>query len=418
MPSPSDSRLPPALRAFRHRDFRLFFAGQLVSLVGTWMQSVAQAWLVLELTNSPFRLGLVSALQFAPMLVLAFFAGALADRLPKRRLVLASQSVLFVQALALALLVHHGHVQYWHVAALALVYGVANTIDMPTRQAFIVEMVGRGDLMNAIALNSAMFNAARIVGPALAGLAIARWGTAVAFYLNAASFLPVIVALLAIHATGQPRAASGRAMGEEIAEGVRFAVRTPRIALTMAMVLAVSGFLFNYNVLIPLYVRDVLALDAQAFGLIMATLGLGAVSGAVALAVLGRERPPVAALATPALLQAASTATLAAVHHEGLAVPLLLVMGFCGILFMAGANSTVQLTVPDELRGRVMSLHTLMFAGITPFGAFLMGSVAEAAGVKAALLVSGGGGLLSVLALVGWWSARGPRRPLATRPEE
>jgi len=409
--------VPAALRAFRHRDFRLFFSGQLVSLVGTWMQSVAQSWLVLELTNSPFRLGLVSALQFAPMLVLSFFAGALADRLPKRRLVLASQSVLFTQALALALLVHFGHVQYWQVAVLALVYGFANTIDMPTRQAFIVEMVGRDDLMNAIALNSAMFNAARIVGPALAGIAIARWGTALAFYLNAASFLPVIVALLAVRAEGRPRAASSRSMADEIREGVRYALRTPRVALTMAMVLAVSGFLFNYNVLIPLYVRDVLGQDAQGFGLIMATLGIGAVTGAVALAVLGRERPPVAALATPALLQAASTAALAAVHREALAVPLLLVMGFCGILFMAGSNSTVQLTVPDGLRGRVMSLHTLMFAGVTPFGAFLMGSVAEAAGVKAALLVSGGGGLISVLALLAWWNGRDRGPSLAARPQ-
>ena len=414
---PSDSRLPAALRAFRHRDFRLFFAGQLVSLVGTWMQSVAQAWLVLELTNSPFRLGVVSSLQFAPMLVLSFFAGALADRLPKRRLVLVSQSVLFAQALSLALLVHLGHVEYWHVAVLALVYGIANTLDMPTRQAFIVEMVGRDDLMNAIALNSAMFNAARIVGPALAGLAIARWGTALAFYMNAVSFVPVILALLAVRAEGRPRAASGRTMADEIREGIRFALRTPRVALTMAMVLAVSGFLFNYNVLIPLYVRDVLGHGAQGLGLLMATLGIGAVTGAVVLAIVGRSRPPVAALATPALLQAASTGALAVAHRESVAVPLLLVMGFCGILFMAGSNSTVQLTVPDELRGRVMALHTLMFAGITPFGAFLLGSVAEAAGVKAALLVSGGGGLVSVLALLAWWTARTRRPALAARPE-
>ena len=415
---PSDTRLPAALRAFRHRDFRLFFSGQLVSLVGTWMQSVAQAWLVLELTNSPFRLGVVSALQFAPMLVLSFFAGALADRLPKRRLVLASQSVLVTQALALALLVHLGHVQYWHVAVLALVYGIANSLDMPTRQAFIVEMVGRDDLMNAIALNSAMFNAARVIGPALAGLAIARWGTAIAFYLNAASFVPVIIALLAIRAEGRPRGSSGRSMAEEIREGVAFAVRTPRVALTMAMVLAVSGFLFNYNVLIPLYVRDMLGHGAQGLGLMMAMLGIGALAGAITLAILGRERPPVAALATPALIQAASTGALAAVHTERLAVPLLLLMGFCGILFMAGANSTVQLTVPDELRGRVMALHTLMFAGITPFGAFGMGSVAQAGGVQTALLVSGGGGLISLLALLAWWIGRDRGPSLAERAEE
>src|SRR5438067_1925240 len=275
------------------------------------MQSVAQAWLVLELTNSPFRLGLVGTLQFAPMLVLSFFAGALADRLPKRRLVMVSQSVLFAQALLLAVLVQFGHVQYWHVAVLALLYGVANTVDLPTRQAFIVEMVGRDDLMNAIALNSVMFNAARIVGPAAAG-----------------------------------------------------------------------------------------------FGLLMATRGAGAVIGAVALAALGGGRPSVAAVAVPALVLSACTALLAALRSVPVAAPVLFVMGFCGILFMAGSNSTVQLTVPDELRGRVMSLHTLVFAGSTPFGAFLIGSVAEAAGVTTALLVAGGGGLLSVLGLLLWWNGR------------
>ena len=403
---PADSRLPAALRAFRHRDFRLFWFGQLVSLIGTWMQSVAQAWLVLELTNSPFRLGLVGTLQFAPMLVLSFFAGALADRLPKRRLVMVSQSVLFAQALLLAVLVQFGHVQYWHVAVLALLYGVANTVDMPTRQAFIVEMVGRDDLMNAIALNSAMFNAARIVGPALAGFAIAHWGTSLAFFVNALSFVPVLVILAVIRAEGTPRAPTGRSMGEEIREGIRYAVRTPRVALTMAMVLAVGGFLFNYNVLVPLFARDVLGQGARGFGLLMATLGAGAVVGAVALAVLGRGRPSVTAVALPALVLSACTALLAALRSVPVAAPVLFVMGFCGILFMAGSNSTVQLTVPDELRGRVMSLHTLVFAGSTPFGAFLIGSVAEAAGVTRALLVAGGGGLLSVLALLLWWNGR------------
>jgi len=300
---------------------------------------------------------------------------------------------------------------------LAAVYGIANSLDMPTRQAFIVEMVGRDDLMNAIALNSAMFNAARVVGPAIAGLAIARWGTAIAFYLNAASFVPVIIALLAIRAEGGPRGLSGRSMAEEIREGVAFALRTPRVALTMAMVLAVSGFLFNYNVVIPLYVRDMLGHGAQSLGVMMAMLGIGALAGAIALAILGRDRPPVAALVTPALIQAASTGALAGVHREAFAVPLLLVMGFCGILFMAGANSTVQLTVPDELRGRVMALHTLMFAGITPFGAFVMGSVAQAGGVQTALVVSGGGGLIAVLALLVWWIVRQRGRSLQARAE-
>jgi MFS family permease len=415
--SSRESRLPGGLRAFRHRDFRLFWAAQLVSLVGTWMQSVAQAWLVLELTNSPFRLGLVGALQFTPMLLLSFVAGALADRLPKRRLIIASQTVLFVQALFLAALVEFGHVQYWHVAILALVYGVANTIDMPTRQAFLVEMVGKGDLMNAIALNSGMFNAARIVGPALAGLLIAHWGMAPAFFFNALSFLPVLVVLTAIRTEGLPRTRSARHLGAEIREGVGYALHTPRIVLTLAMVLAVSAFLFNYNVIVPLLARDVLHQEARGFGLLMTTLGVGAVGGAATLALSRQGRPPVSALAVPALVQGVATALLAAVGSVRLAGVLLLIMGFCGILFMAGSNSTLQLTVPDDLRGRVMSLHTLVFAGVTPFGSLLVGSIAETFGVRMSLVVSSGCGVAAVLALLMWWNGR-DRGPSMTAPRQ
>jgi MFS family permease len=409
VPDAAPSSLPAALRAFAHRDFRRFSAGQLVSLVGTWMQSVAQSWLVLELTDSPFRLGLVGTLQFAPMLALSFFTGALADRLPKRRLLIASQSVMCAQALLLAALVYRGDVQYWHVAVMAGVYGVANTIDMPARQAFIVEMVGRESLRSAIALNSAMFNAARVIGPALAGLVIARWGTALAFFFNGLSFLAVIGALMALRAEGLPRASSGRRLREEIAEGVRYARRTPRIALVLSLVMAVSAFFFNYNTLVPLLARDILNQDAHGFGLLMTAVGCGAVLGAIVLASLGAERPPVPVLVGSALTLGVATMLMAGVHRFAVAAALLAIMGFCGMLFMTGANTTVQLTVPDDLRGRVMSLHTLMFAGMTPFGAFLVGSVVEALGASAGFLVTGAGGTLAVTAVTLWW--RRYRRP-------
>ena len=185
MGDPPSPRLPGPLRAFANRDFRLFWCGQLVSLIGTWMQSVAQSWLVLELTSSPFLLGLVGTLQFAPVLFFSFFAGALADRQPKRRLIITTQSLMCVQALVLAALVHRGHVQYWHVALMAGLYGLANTVDMPTRQAFVAEMVGKESLRSAIALNSTLFNGARVVGPALAGLVIAKWGKRAATAIRA-----------------------------------------------------------------------------------------------------------------------------------------------------------------------------------------------------------------------------------------
>ena len=400
------SRLPGALRAFAHRDFRLFWSGQLVSLIGTWMQSVAQSWLVLELTNSPFLLGLVGTLQFAPVLFFSFFAGAMADRLPKRRLIIATQSVMCVQALVLAALVHRGHVQFWHVAVMAGIYGLANTVDMPTRQAFVAEMVGKESLRSAIALNSAMFNSARVVGPALAGLVIARWGTAVAFLFNGLSFVAVIVALTLLHSEGLPRPRSGRSMRSEIGEGLTYAVRTPRIALVLSLVLCVSTFFFNYNTLVPLLARDILHQDAHGFGLLMTAVGLGAVVGAVALASFGTERPPVIVLIVSALLLGVASMTMSGVSRFGMAMALLAVMGFCGMLFMTGANTTVQLTVPDELRGRVMALHTLMFAGMTPFGAFLVGSVTQALGARAGFLVTGAGGLVSILAVTAWWQWR------------
>ena len=395
-------RLPIGLRAFAHRDFRLFWTGQQVSLIGTWMQSVAQSWLVLELTNSPFKLGVVSSLQFAPMLFLSFFAGALADRLPKRKLLFASQTVLLCQSLLLAVLVWHGHVQYWHVTVMALIYGIANTVDMPARQSFIVEMVGKEDLLSAITINSAMFNAARVIGPALAGLLIAHFGIAHAFFFNALSFVPVLGALLAMDAQGLPHPRPARPMREEIREGLAYAARTPRIALVLALVLGVSAFLFNYNVVVPVLAREVLHVEARGFGILMTMLGVGAVLGAAVLGILGRGRPPLWALVTPAVLLGVATMLLATVHAFWVAGALMLVMGLCGILFMAGANTTLQLTVPDHLRGRIMSLHTFVFAGVTPFGAFLVGSITEALGVRAGLLMAGAAGILSVLIVLAW----------------
>ena len=401
------SRLPGPLRAFRHRDFRLFWSGQLISLVGTWMQSVAQSWLVLELTNSPFLLGLVGTLQFAPVLFLSFFAGAMADRLPKRRLIITTQSVMCVQALLLAALVHRGHVEFWHVAVMAAVYGLANTVDMPTRQAFVAEMVGKESLRSAIALNSAMFNAARVVGPALAGLVIARWGTALAFLFNGVSFVPVIAALAALHNAGRPRPRlSEQRLRHEIGEGLAYALRTPRIALILSLVLCVSAFFFNYNTLVPLLARDVLHQDAHGFGLLMTAVGVGAVAGAVVLASLGTERPPVELLIGAAVVLGGASMSVAGVARFGVAMALLGLMGFCGMLFMTGANTTVQLTVPDELRGRVMALHTLMFAGMTPFGAFLVGSITQALGARAGFLITGAGGTLSVIVVSLWWRQR------------
>jgi MFS family permease len=235
---------PSGLRALNHRDYRIFFAGQAVSLVGTWMQQVAQAWLVLSLTNSPLRLGLVGSLSFTPVLLFAIVGGAVADRLPKRRLLVVTQSVLAVQTLTLAALVWTGQVRYWHVCVLAIVYGIANTIDLPTRQSFVVELVGRADVPNAVALNSAAFNAARIVGPAVGGLLIAQAGVAPAYIINGVAFVVVISTLLLVRARGTPLPRRATSIAAEIGEGLAYARHTPRIMLALAVLFVISITVF------------------------------------------------------------------------------------------------------------------------------------------------------------------------------
>ena len=394
------------LRALGHRDYRLFWAGQIVSLIGTWMQSVGQSWLVLELTNSPLKLGLLGTLQYGPTLLFAFLAGAIADRVRKRRLILATQTALMVQAFALSALAFSGHVQYWHVAVLAGLYGIATTLDMPARQSFMSDLVGRGDLAGAIALNSAVFNGARVVGPAVAGLLVARYGVALAFLVNGLSFLAVIAALVAIRTEGRPRPRLASTVGEDIAEGARYAAATPLVFLILALCLAVSLFVMNFNTLVPLIARDVLHEGAHGFGLLMAALGGGAVIGALALSLIEAGRLPIRVLVWAALIASAGTLGLAFVHRFWVAAAVLAVTGFSQILFAASSNTTLQLTTPDQLRGRVMSLYAWVFVGSTPFGAALIGAVAEQWGVPAACAAGGGGGLALVAILAGWWRRR------------
>src|SRR5262249_29418878 len=258
------------------------------------MQSVAQSWLVLEITGSPLQLGLISTLQFTPMLLLSVFSGAVADRFPKRRLLVFTQSVSAAQSLALAGLVWGGVVQYWHVAVLALLLGVINTLDNPARQSFVSELVGKEDVGNAVALSSAGFNSARIVGPAIAGPLIARFGIATAIVINGLSFLFVIGALAIMRARDGARSVRTTTMLEEIREGVAYALSTPRIRLALGVLFVVSLFVFNFNVYVPLLAKNVLHQEADGFGFLMASVGVGAVSGALALGAVGSARPSLA----------------------------------------------------------------------------------------------------------------------------
>jgi predicted MFS family arabinose efflux permease len=367
------------------------------------MQSVAQSWLVLQLTGSPLRLGLISTLQFAPVLLFSIVSGAMADRLPKRRLLLGTQIALGSLALVLAALTWTGAVQYWHVATLALLMGFANTLDMPARQSFVVEMVGKDDLVNAVALNSAAFNGARMVGPAAAGLLIARFGVASAFLVNGLSFLVVIAALTRIRAEGRPRPRAGTTLLQEVGEGLAYVRRTPQVAVVLALLLVVSLCVFNFSVFVPLLAREVLDQGPEGFGLLMAAVGVGALGGALSLALLGRRPPGLRAITAAGVTACVATLALAGVRHFWLAAIVLVIVGYASITFMASCNTTLQLSAPDELRGRVMSLHTLAFAGVFPLGAFMVGAISEAFGVPAALLTGGGAGLVAVAVITLAW---------------
>jgi MFS family permease len=397
--------------ALRHRDFRLFWGGQLVSLIGTWMQSVGQTWLVLELTRSPFQLGLVNALQFIPVLLLSPVGGAVSDRLRKRHIILVTQAAMMVQALVLAALVGSGRVQYWHVAVLAAVYGLGRALDIPARQAYVTDLVGRADLANAVALNSVVFNGARIVGPAVAGLLIARFGVAPAFLLNGVSFLAVLGALLAIRTDGRPDPAGRLGLRAGLLGALTYAAETPVIALTLGLLVVVSLLALNFNVVVPLIAYGVLQEDARGFGLLMSAVGVGAVAGAVGITLFRRDRPSLAVLAGSAAALCSGLIVLALIGRFAAVAVVLAVLGACQIFFTTGCNTTLQLATPDALRGRVMGLYALAFAGMSPFGALLVGTIAEHAGVRVACAVSGAGGLAAIAAIL-FVVARAGRPPV------
>ena len=397
---------PHGLRALNHGDYRRFYAAQLVALTGSWMQTVAQSWLVLQLTNSPLKLGLIGTLQFAPVLLFSVLSGAVADRVPKRKLLVATQTTLACQAAALGLLVATGLVEYWHVAVLGLVLGFANVVDLPARQSFVMDLVGKDDVVNAVALNSAAFNAARIVGPAVAGVLIARLGIVPAFLLNSVGFVVVIAALLGLGAQGLPVRGPRATIFEEIREGLRYARRTPRLLLVLGFLFVVSLCVFNFTVYVPLLARHVLGLGAEGFGFLMAALGVGAVAGALTVGMLGSREPPLTGMVAAAAIALGGLVGLATVRHVWTAVPLLVVTGYFGIVLVASCNTSMQLSAPDALRGRVMSLYTWVYGGVFPIGAFLVGAISQGWGVSAAFLWNGSFGLVALTALVLWWRLR------------
>jgi MFS family permease len=399
-------------RSLQVRNYRLFFFGQLVSVSGTWMQQIAQDWLVLRLTNRALPVGITTALQFTPVLLLGIWGGLVADRVDKRRLLLATQSVMAALALALGMLTAIGAVRLWMVYLLAALLGCATAFDMPARQSFVTEMVGREHVANAVGLNSAVFNSARVIGPAAAGVLIAVTGIAPAFLLNAASYLAVIFGLWLMDPDRLDRQPPVERSRGQVRDGLRYVRTTPLLSWTILLMLVVSTFGLNYRVVLPLIARFSFHGSASLYGMLASVQALGAVVGALLTA--SRARPTrkllVGAVAAFGLLSLLAAAAPNVILEALVLAP----VGFATVTVMATANSTLQLGSDPKMRGRVMSLYGLVFLGSTPFGSALVGWLAERYGPRSALVLAGVSSLLA--AGVAAFAARRRRDPAAVAP--
>lgn len=380
------------------RNFRLFFAGQAVSVTGTWMQMVASAWLVLRLSGSGVALGIETALAFGPVLLLGAWGGSLADRHDKRRLLMAAQAASALLALALFAIVATDVARLWMVYALAFGQGVVTAIEQPTRHSFVAEMVRPGDLANAISLNSAVMTGTRIVGPALAGALIAGVGMEWCFLLNAVSFLGVIGALRAMR-TGELRPQRAEREGPAIREGLRYVWRTPELRRPLVLMATLYLFSFNYAVLMPLFAERTFAGDAGTLGTLLSVMGGGSLAGALALA--GRAAPSERRLALAAAAVGVVTVLVAFAPTLDAAIVAMVPLGFASIVFMTTANSTLQLSARPEMRGRVMALYGMVFLGSTPIGGPISGWVGEHLGARAGFAL--GGAVAIATGAVGLW---------------
>lgn len=391
------ARRPPTARvrwrrafpALRHRNFRLFLAGQFVSLCGTWMQTVAHGWLVLTLTDSPFLVGLVPAVGSLPILLFTLYGGVVADRVDKHRFIVVLQCLMLLEALTLATLTWLGIVTVPWVLALATFFGLLTAFEVPARQAFVSEMVGRGDLVNAIALNSTAYNLSRVFGPALAGALIAFAGLSAAFFANALSYVGVLVGLVLMRwpegQRPQPRAGAAASFGE----GFRHLAREPWPRALILLTAAFALFGFPFITMLSVFARDALGIGASGFGILVSAVGVGAAAGAIVLAAAG-SRVSQAPLALRCALIFGVLLGVVALMPGWVPAALLLTGVGCAMAVQGiSANAYLQRTAPDHLRGRVMGFYSFVALGMAPFGALLAGAVAERFGVRASLAMGG-----------------------------
>jgi len=368
------------------RDFRLFWFGQIISLSGTWMHSVAQSWLVYSLTKSPLHLGIVASLSSLPILLFTLFGGMMADRYPKRNILIVTQFLSIIPALAIAVLADKGIIAFWHVGITAFFLGAINAFDVPARQAFIAEVVGKTDITNAIALNSVAFNGARIIGPVIAGFIIAGIGIPACFYLNAASFVPAIFALRKIEAKGVARTYQ-KGLIKGIGDGWNFITEERQIFYIMAMIAVFSLFGIPYIILLPVLAGEVLNVGAKGLSLLVASAGAGSFMAAMIIAFKGEIGKKEVYIPLSAFIFSLSILCVSFSKNFYISIILLFFAGLGIVSFLAAANSFIQHAVPDFLRGRVMSVYTLVFLGLAPIGNSLIGFIAHLAGTVVSLKI-------------------------------
>src|SRR5712691_376467 len=410
-PKPPGKGLLRAFSSLRQRNYRLYWFGQMISLIGSYMQTIGQAWLVLELTHSAWQLGLVGALQSLPVLLFSIFGGVFADRWPKQRVLLVTQSAAMIQALLLWALIASGTIQLWHLYVLAMLLGLTDCLDRPTRQAFVIELVGREDLPNAVALNASLSQMTRIVGPGLGGIIIAASGVTMLFLLNALSFLAVLVGLTLIkshelHAQAlQPTNASKRQnTWQSLREGVDYVWKTPAVLLVILVVGLVLLFGANFNVVLPLFATDVLHVGATGFGFLSAASAIGSLISALWLA-WSNQKPTIRRVLIGMLVFGVLEAVFAVSHIYPLSLVLIASVGFAETTFAQLSITMLQTVAPDHRRGRVMSVTLLFFDGSVPLGYLLMGWLSGLYGASIAVLI---GALLSLVVAGAGWIWRKP----------
>ncbi|HKJ75644.1 MAG TPA: MFS transporter [Gammaproteobacteria bacterium] len=374
--------------SLRLRDFRIYFLGQMVSITGTWMQNVAQAWLVYRLTESSFLLGFVAFVGLMPVLVFGLAGGVVADRYPRKALMVAAQTVALLQAVTLAVLTLTGWVEVWHIIALAFLLGVVHAFEMPTRHSFLAEIVPRGQLANAIALNSSLFNLARSAGPAIAGWLVAASGEGVVFAINAGTFLLMLIGLWRIRMPASGTERPGRRPGA-LAEGLRYAAGHPRIRAALLLLASVSLLSTGYSVLMPVFSKTVFGGGPTLLGMLLGSAGLGALVAALRLAYLSGRQQLDRQIGGAVITAGVAMAGFAATDYLPLAMALLAVVGFALTTLIASTNTLLQMLVADTLRGRVMSLFSVLFIGANSIGNLLAGTIADRVGAPTTVLVFG-----------------------------